>query len=42
MERAEKMVGSTYSYNNMIHSTIGTILNNKEKIMQHVKSILKE
>ena len=36
-ERGEKMVDVTRSYN-MNHSTIGMILKNKDKIMDHVKS----
>ena len=37
VERGEKMVDVAHSYN-MNHSTIGTILKNKDKIMEHVKS----
>ena len=37
VERGKKMVDISYSYN-MNHSTIGTILKNKDKIMGHVKS----
>lgn len=36
------MVNIAHSYNNMSHSTIGTILNINDKIMENVKSILKE
>ncbi|XP_066879268.1 putative CENPB DNA-binding domain-containing protein 1 [Kogia breviceps] len=37
VERGEKMVDVAHSYN-MNHSTIGTILKNKDKIMERVKS----
>ncbi|XP_067566187.1 putative CENPB DNA-binding domain-containing protein 1 [Pseudorca crassidens] len=37
VERGEKMVDITHSYN-VNHSTIGTILKNKHKIMEHFKS----
>ena len=37
VERGEKMVDVTRSYN-MSHLTIGTILENKDKIMEHVRS----
>lgn len=38
MEQGKKMVDISHSYN-MNHSTIsGTILRNKDKIMEHVKS----
>ena len=37
MERGEKMVDVAHSYN-MNRSTIGTILKNKDKLMEHVKS----
>ena len=37
VERREKMVDVTRSYN-MNRSTISTILKNKDKIMEHVKS----
>ena len=37
VERGEKMVDVAHSYN-MNHSTIGTILKNEDKIMEHVKS----
>ena len=37
LERGKKMLDITHSYN-MNHSTIGTILKNKDKIMEHVKS----
>ena len=36
MEQGEKMVDIANSYN-MNHSTIGTILKNRDKIMEHVK-----
>ena len=38
VEQGKKMVDITHS--NMNHSIIGTILKNKEKIMEHVKSAL--
>ncbi|XP_068393656.1 putative CENPB DNA-binding domain-containing protein 1 [Eschrichtius robustus] len=37
VERGEKMVDVTHSYN-VNRSTIGTILKNKHKIMEHLKS----
>ncbi|TKC33278.1 hypothetical protein EI555_010008 [Monodon monoceros] len=37
VERGRKMVDVSHSYN-MNHSTIGMILKNKDKIMEHVKS----
>ncbi|TEA39959.1 hypothetical protein DBR06_SOUSAS10310057, partial [Sousa chinensis] len=37
VERGEKEVDVTRSYN-MNHSTIGIVLKNKDKIMEHVKS----
>ena len=37
VERGEKAVNVTHSYN-MNHSTISTILKNKDKIMEYVKS----
>ncbi|TKC46366.1 hypothetical protein EI555_009232 [Monodon monoceros] len=37
MEQGEKMVDVAHSYN-MNRSTIGTILKNKDKLMEHVNS----
>ncbi|TEA35674.1 hypothetical protein DBR06_SOUSAS1110020, partial [Sousa chinensis] len=37
VERGKEMLYLAHSYN-MNHSTIGTILKNKDKTMEHVKS----